>query len=148
MKKTKVTKIFYFCAGHQLPGHPGLCSNVHGHNYKLEVTVKGHVINDMVIDYGDLKAWVNPIVKEFDHAFILSEHSPNWLRNGLCASSMKIVNLGERATTENIAKCLKHRIEVAIDDWVIGMNNPEINENLYTVSLKLWESESSFCEVK
>ena len=81
-KKVRVTKQFKFETGHALYGYDGLCKNVHGHSYKLDVTVIGHPIDDaenvkngMVIDFGDLKTIVNQeIVHPFDHATVLTNH--------------------------------------------------------------------------
>ena len=63
----RITKHFDFETGHALYGYDGKCKNVHGHSYKLWVTVIGKPISDvnnvklgMVIDFGDLKK----IVKE------------------------------------------------------------------------------------
>ena len=65
MTKIRVTKSFGFETGHALYGYDGLCKNVHGHSYKLYVTVIGspiddqnHVKNGMVIDFKDLKTIV------------------------------------------------------------------------------------------
>ena len=62
MSTIRITKQFSFEAGHALYGYDGKCKNVHGHSYKLSVTVIGHPITDrenvklgMVIDFGDLK---------------------------------------------------------------------------------------------
>ena len=62
MSTIRVTKSFGFETGHALYGYDGLCKNVHGHSYKLYVTVVGrpiddqnHVKNGMVIDFKDLK---------------------------------------------------------------------------------------------
>ena len=62
MSQIRVTKSFSFETGHALYGYDGLCKNVHGHSYKLYVTVignpiddKNHVKNGMVIDFKDLK---------------------------------------------------------------------------------------------
>ena len=67
MSKIRITKQFTFETGHALYGYDGKCKNVHGHSYKLSVTVIGTPIDDqanvkygMVIDFGDLKK----IVKE------------------------------------------------------------------------------------
>jgi len=89
----KVTKIFHFCAGHMLPRHLGKCKNIHGHNYKLEVTLESHLFDDMVMDYGDIKKLVDPIVEKLDHSFIISGQEPLWLQQGLIASDMKIYNM-------------------------------------------------------
>ena len=81
--RIRITKEFKFETGHALYGYDGLCKNVHGHSYKLSVTVVGKPIEDqshvkfgMVMDFSDLKAIVNTlIVKPFDHAAVmLSDH--------------------------------------------------------------------------
>ena len=63
MSKIRITKKFTFEAGHALYGYDGKCKNVHGHSYKLYVTVigvpisdKGNVKYGMVIDFSDLKS--------------------------------------------------------------------------------------------
>jgi 6-pyruvoyltetrahydropterin/6-carboxytetrahydropterin synthase len=135
MKTASVTKAFYFCAGHQLPGHLGKCKNVHGHNYKAEVTVEGNIINQMVMDYGDLKKLVKPIIEEFDHGFFVSPETPKWLISGLQEDNMKVYFLGERATTEAIAYEL------------LALVTKKFPDSIFKVSIKLWESESSFAVV-
>lgn len=64
-----VVKQFTFDAAHYLPEHPGKCRNLHGHTYKLEVGIEGFVDlkTGMVIDFGDLKQFVIPIVEKLDH---------------------------------------------------------------------------------
>ncbi len=76
--KVSVTKAFTFDAAHQLPWHPGKCRHLHGHTYRLEVTVAGPITeNGVVIDFDDLSASVKEsIVGRFDHQF-LNDHFPN-----------------------------------------------------------------------
>ena len=72
----KITKIFTFDSSHMLDGHDGKCQNLHGHTYKLEITVsddpvRGGPKDGMVMDFTDLKAAVEKhITDPFDHAFI------------------------------------------------------------------------------
>ena len=72
----KITKIFTFDSSHMLDGHDGKCQNLHGHTYKLEITVSDGIIrggpkDGMVMDFADLKAIVKQhITDPFDHAFI------------------------------------------------------------------------------
>ena len=72
----KITKIFTFDSSHMLDGHDGKCQNLHGHTYKLEITVSGSPIeggakDGMVMDFSDLKRTVKQhIIEPFDHAFI------------------------------------------------------------------------------
>lgn len=68
----RVTKSFRFEAAHQLPWHPGKCRQVHGHSYRLEVTVEG-VLDDngVVIDFDELDAVVTrEVVERYDHSFL------------------------------------------------------------------------------
>ncbi len=81
----RITKQFFFETGHALYGYDGKCRNVHGHSYKLAVTVIGKPIDDknhvklgMVIDFGDLKAIVKrEIVDKFDHATVFNKNTPH-----------------------------------------------------------------------
>jgi len=69
----EITKIFRFAAAHHLPGHARLCQYSHGHEWKLEVTVRGFVdpVTNMVLDFSDLKAIVkNVIIDVLDHNYI------------------------------------------------------------------------------
>lgn len=70
----EATKIFQFCAAHQLVDYDGPCSRLHGHNYELRVSVEGAVQEDgkeagMVIDFGELKKIVNAeVLSILDHS--------------------------------------------------------------------------------
>ena len=85
MKPIRITKLFTFETGHALYGYDGKCRNVHGHSYKLHVTVIGKPISDsnhvkygMVIDFSDLKEIVKKeIVSVFDHATVFNKNSPH-----------------------------------------------------------------------
>jgi 6-pyruvoyltetrahydropterin/6-carboxytetrahydropterin synthase len=85
MSNIRITKQFTFETGHALYGYDGKCKNVHGHSYKLDVTVIGKPISDtshvklgMVIDFGDLKKIVNQeIVDVFDHATVFNKNTPH-----------------------------------------------------------------------
>jgi len=66
----KITKIFTFEAAHHLPNYEGICANIHGHHYVLEVTIDGPVDypKGMVMDFGELKDIVNEyVIDELDH---------------------------------------------------------------------------------
>lgn len=72
--RTSVTREFVFDAAHRLMHHPGKCKNIHGHTYKVLVTVSGdiHPTTGIVMDFKDLKTAVTPIIDEFDHKLILN----------------------------------------------------------------------------
>ena len=79
MSIIRLTKEFTFEAAHMLEGYDGLCREIHGHSYRLFVTVKGEPQTDadspklgMVMDFGILKRIVNEqIVDRLDHAFMM-----------------------------------------------------------------------------
>lgn len=81
-RQVRVTKRFHFEMAHALRCHDGLCANIHGHSYVLDVTLEGvpmdrdhHPKNGMVIDFSELKKLVNrAVIDEYDHALLLHEH--------------------------------------------------------------------------
>jgi 6-pyruvoyltetrahydropterin/6-carboxytetrahydropterin synthase len=70
--RNQVTRSFTFDAAHMLPWHPGRCRNLHGHTYRLEVTVEGPIgPNGIVLDFADLDDVVQRIVIDrFDHTYL------------------------------------------------------------------------------
>lgn len=81
MPLIRITKIFDFETAHALHNYDGLCRNVHGHSYKLYVTVIGNPIVSedspklgMVIDFGILKKIVKEkIIDVYDHSLMISD---------------------------------------------------------------------------
>jgi len=74
MAEMLLSKIFTFDASHNLINLPAghKCANLHGHTFKLVVTVKGEVdqLKGWVIDYSDIQKTVSPIVDILDHAYL------------------------------------------------------------------------------
>ncbi|ATA92317.1 6-carboxytetrahydropterin synthase QueD [Capnocytophaga canimorsus] len=143
MSTIRITKKFEFEAGHALYGYDGKCKNLHGHSYKLHVTVVGKPINDpnnvkygMVIDFGDLKRIVKQeIIDEFDHAMIFNANSPHLeLANELKAKGHHIILVDYQPTSENLVADFANRIKKYLP------------ENVTLFSLRLQETESSYAE--
>ena len=61
-----------FSAAHCIRGHGGRCARLHGHNYRVVVTVAGERLNEqgMVIDFGELKALCAAAVDPLDHSYL------------------------------------------------------------------------------
>lgn len=82
MSVVDITRKVEFDAGHRLPDHASKCSNIHGHRYVLEVTLRGEPMSEtgnpadgMVFDFGDVKSIINEhLVDYWDHAFIVCDH--------------------------------------------------------------------------
>ena len=143
MSNIRITKKFSFETGHALYGYDGKCKNVHGHSYKLSVTVIGSPIvnrNDvkfgMVIDFTDLKKIVKEeIVDQFDHATVFNETTPHVeLANELKNRGHHVILVDYQPTSEDMVVDFSKRIIRRLPDGI----------KLF--SLKLQETDSSFAE--
>ncbi|WP_339919073.1 6-carboxytetrahydropterin synthase [uncultured Flavobacterium sp.] len=143
MSNIRITKKFSFETGHALYGYDGKCKNVHGHSYKLSVTVIGSPIenrNDvkfgMVIDFTDLKKIVKEeIVDQFDHATVFNETTPHVeLAHELKNRGHHVILVDYQPTSENMVIDFAQRI--------IG----RLPADIKLFSLKLQETDSSFAE--
>src|SRR5205814_1131371 len=61
-----------FAAGHALRNYHGKCENVHGHNYRVRITVKGEKLNSigLLVDFIELKRVMGQVIDYLDHRFI------------------------------------------------------------------------------
>lgn len=143
MAYIRITKQFNFETGHALFGYDGKCKNVHGHSYKLAVTVLGEPITDldhvklgMVIDFGDLKKIVkSEIVDKFDHATVFNKNTPHVeLAEELKNRGHHVILVEYQPTSENMVVDFAKKIQKHLPDHI----------KLH--SLKLQETESSFAE--
>jgi 6-pyruvoyltetrahydropterin/6-carboxytetrahydropterin synthase len=66
-----------FSAGHALRGYKGKCENVHGHNYKVRITLEGPELDSigLLYDFTHLKRVVREIIGGVDHKF-LNDQAP------------------------------------------------------------------------
>ncbi len=58
-----------FSSAHQLRGYKGKCENLHGHNYKIEIFVRGEELNNigLLVDFGDVKTAADEVTRYLDH---------------------------------------------------------------------------------
>ena len=104
-----VTKTVKFDAAHVLTNHQGLCKNLHGHTYRVDISVSQREgeDSDMVIDFKDLKSIAEAVICDrFDHAFIYNTTSPGECEIAAVVekNSMRTVAIPFRSTAENLAK--------------------------------------------
>ncbi len=105
-----VTKSIKFDAAHVLTNHQGLCKNLHGHTYRVEVRVTQPPDStaDMVIDFKDLKrVCEEEILARCDHAFIYDSTSvgESEIAAVVGKHGMRTFALPYRSTAENLARC-------------------------------------------
>lgn len=143
MGNIRITKQFTFETGHALYGYDGKCRNVHGHSYKLSVTVIGSPSIDtadvklgMVIDFGDLKKIVEEeVVDPFDHATVFNKNTPHIeLAKELTDRGHKVILADYQPTSENMVIDFAKKIKVRLP------------HGIQLHSLKLRETETAFAE--
>ncbi len=122
MSNPYITKVFHFCAAHQYGNSDwsgeknkrvfGPDARVHGHNYKLEVTVTGEINSDtgFLIDLGELSKIVNDnVLSKLDHSQF--EKDLPWFKNKQPSSENLVIFIWEE-----ISRYLKnaklHRIRI------------------------------------
>lgn len=113
-----LTIITHFAAAHNLMHYQGDCENLHGHNWKVEVTVATDRLNraGLGIDFKILKKETNRILDQLDHKYL----------NELPAFS------GISPSSENIARFLFEQLSGVFDADAVQVD-----------SVKVWESENA-----
>ena len=141
MTKIRITKEFVFDMAHALSNYDGKCKNIHGHTYKLFVTLIGIPCEDcsspkngMVLDFGDLKNIVKiPIVDVFDHALVVPANKGfEDLRK--FQETDKYIEVPFQPTCENLTIYIANIIRSKLPDSV----------SLY--SIRLYETPTSYAE--
>lgn len=140
--KIRVTKEFGFEMSHVLWNYDGPCRNVHGHSYKLFVTLTGTPADDnenpkngMVIDFTDLKRIVErQIISIFDHSVVLSKNHDTEKTRMFMKLFGNTVLVDYQPTCENL-----------VADFAVRIM-PSLPEGVSLYSLKLYETASSSAE--
>lgn len=130
-----ITKEFTFEMAHRISNHPADCQHIHGHSYRLFVTVSADEIqdNDMLIDFKDLKRIVkDQVLTKFDHALVLKRNE----ENSKIAESVgtKLFWMEYEPTVERLIDFIRQEIQASLEKPV------------FLKRLKLYETASSFGE--
>ena len=142
MPKIRVTKRFHFEMAHILYEYDGLCRNIHGHSYKLEVTLLGETLNrpgdpkdGMVLDFGDLKTIVkSEIVDRLDHALMVSQMVPENQLELLKKTTNRIIMVDFQPTSENVAA------------YIAEILQQHLPSGVSLFSIRLYETINSYAE--
>jgi 6-pyruvoyltetrahydropterin/6-carboxytetrahydropterin synthase len=138
----RVTKEFPFEMAHVLWNYDGPCKNVHGHSYRLFVTLSGTPVDDpenpkngMVMDFTDLKSIVRrEIVNVFDHSVVVNKRFGNEKTELFSRLFGNTVLVDYQPTCENLVTDFAARISVHLPEGVKLHN------------LRLYETATSFAE--
>jgi 6-pyruvoyltetrahydropterin/6-carboxytetrahydropterin synthase len=142
MPKIRVTKRFHFEMAHTLFQYDGLCQNIHGHSYNLEVTLIGEPLNQpghpkdgMVLDFGDIKKIVREhIVDRFDHALMVNQLVPSEQIRLLEQTTHRIIIVDFQPTSENIVA------------YIARILQQHLPFGVSLFSIRLYETVTAFAE--
>ena len=142
MSIIKITKQFSFEMAHALRNYDGLCRNIHGHSYKMDITLAGQPLHDenspkngMVMDFGDLKRLVNEeVISLLDHALVLNAKTDPQLVEVLKQNYEKIVTVDFQPTTENLL------------EFIAGKIKSRLPETVTLACVRLRETDTSYAE--
>lgn len=138
----RVTREFTFEMAHVLTNYDGPCRNVHGHSYRLFVTLSGIPVNDinnpkngMVVDFTELKEIViNKMINQFDHSVVVSKDFDMEKKEMMAKTFGNMVIVDYQPTCENLVADFAGRIK------------NELPEGVHLHSLKLYETAKSYAE--
>ena len=142
MDRIRVTKEFDFEMAHALWNYDGDCKNIHGHSYKLFVTITG-IPNPlenqpkfgMVIDFKDLKKLVSDlIIKKLDHALVVYHKAEGESLSAVRKMYEKVMVMDFQPTCENLVL------------FIAGKIKAKLPGNITLHSVKLMETATSFAE--
>jgi len=155
----RITKEYRFEAAHRLMEHQGACANIHGHSYKVEITLSGWLrpegaARGMVLDFQDLNAVVHPVLYDgfentngekhepLDHSIILcagDSLAPTMLdaqaRNG---KPLRVVLLGLDPTAEYLAEWIAKMV-----NRMLGEKYPEDSLLPTVTEVTVWETSKA-----
>lgn len=142
MSKIRITREFSFEMAHVLWNYDGPCKNVHGHSYKLFVTLQGEPISDemnpkngMVMDFSLLRSIVNrEIVDVFDHSVVVSNRVEESRLDALRKMFGNVLVVDYQPTCEKMVEDIAIRIIAHLPDGV------EIH------NVRLFETANSYAE--
>jgi 6-pyruvoyltetrahydropterin/6-carboxytetrahydropterin synthase len=111
-----------FAAGHALRGYRGKCENVHGHNYKVQVTLEGAQLDavGLLVDFVEVKRILHAAVERLDHQF-LNDVPP-----------FDVIN----PSAENMAKHLYDEIHA-------GLQAAKLPVPVEVAEIRIWETDTS-----
>lgn len=102
-----------FCGAHNLPGYKGLCANLHGHNWEVEIFLRGTRTNrlGMLVDFRDMKEILRNVLTKIDHQNL--NQLPFFRTKNPTAENIAKFIFDELAPKFNSLHCRLHRVRVS-----------------------------------
>jgi len=107
----------HFSAAHRIEGYSGSCSNLHGHNWLVQMCLRAKNLNEigMALDFRRAKKLLRKVLEKLDHTFL---NDNQFLK-------------GENPTAERIAKAIFDEISLEVEDGI------------EVAHITVWESNST-----
>lgn len=148
------TKIIEFVAAHRIPQHRGKCRNLHGHQYRAEITFSRSTLDDcgMVVDFGIIKERLGSwIMENWDHNVILQTSDQQLGSNIAIITGQRIYYLLQPPTAEAMAAHLLREIVPQLFADLLeadgGGNSNAATVKLFCRKIRLYETPTSYAEV-
>jgi 6-pyruvoyltetrahydropterin/6-carboxytetrahydropterin synthase len=132
-----IEKEFKISGGHRLSKHKGRCFSIHGHNYDIVVGVRSPTldVNDMVIDFSNLKKYVEEIVDPLDHCLLVNQVDLDDLKpfeeRGM---RIGILPEGVDPTAERISEYIFNRLKEMFSN---------LHRNIYVDHVTVYETDEA-----
>jgi 6-pyruvoyltetrahydropterin/6-carboxytetrahydropterin synthase len=142
-----ITKRLEFDAGHRIPNHDGLCKNVHGHRYALEISLEGKVqsatgtsSDGMLIDFSDVKRLaLKHLIDRWDHSCLVFSGDALLLKALSLLPDHKTTILDAVPTVENLAALAFRTLETVYSE--------RFGKDLRLQSVRLYETPTCWADV-
>ncbi len=134
----KIAKEFSWEMSHRLPFHKGPCKNLHGHSYKLRLSLEGGTNHEaMVLDFYDMELVILPIINSLDHAF-LCDGTDNLMIDFLKENNFKHYIIDNFSTCENLTHFFLNKISEKMREY----------KNIKKITVRVYETIDSYAEAE
>ena len=140
----RITKTIEWDMGHRVPNHKSKCRNLHGHRYRMELTLAGELNSmagdsseGMVFDFGDIKQFMTANIHDvLDHGFMIYEHDEILTRffDSVKEQEFRMLRVPFVPTAENIAQ------------WCYEQLAGCFPAGIAIVSVRIYETPNSWAE--
>ncbi len=134
----RIAKEFVWEMSHRHPYHEGNCKNIHGHSYKMELSLEGEPNeNGMLIDFYHIERIVRPVIEKLDHSFIVDRQDKVML-DFLASNNFRHFVIDNFTTCENISKFFSEHFQQEFRKF----------PNIKKLGIKVYETVDAYAEIE
>ena len=120
-----------FDAAHFLTNYEGKCKNIHGHRWRVVLSIKGDPCNGMVVDFNIIKKDLKELCDYFDHSFIVEKNSLKKELFDMLREEFLIRVVDFRTTAENFSKYFFDKMSEKYDVYDVTVYETPNNSARY-----------------